>query len=179
MKILKFILTLLISVSITSCSSDESTPPFDLTSSNFAGSYDINSITYKEVETITSSSGNSSIVLTTINGVADSFDDISFVINANGTFTASGKYRNVITEKPNTGSTITDNEIIVFNASGTYQLNTIDNTITFNQQSGDFIDGVFSIKSFKETGVTIEQEIIETDGNSTLTFNGSIGLIRK
>lgn len=179
MKKLKFILLLFISATILSCGDDSTPVVFSLSNVNVAGSYDINSITYEEVETVTSSSGNSSIILTTIRGIADSFDDINFVLNSNGTYTASGKYRIVITETPNVGSPITDNEIIVFDADGSYQLDTVNNTITFNQQNGDFIEGVFNISTFNQNSVIMGQEDIDIDGNTTLTFKGNISLVRK
>jgi hypothetical protein len=179
MKFLKFILVLCISISIYSCGDDSSDPPLVLSNVTIEGTYDITSIIVAQVETVASSSGNSNVILTTITGVADSFDDINFTLNVNGTYTAVGGYRVVTTEVPNGGSPILDNEIIIIDASGSYQLNTTNNTINFNPTSGEFIEGEFAINTFTQTAVIISQEDIEVDGNTTYTFKGSIGLLRK
>ncbi|TXD52413.1 MULTISPECIES: hypothetical protein [unclassified Polaribacter] len=178
MKNLKFILTLIICVSISSCGDDTSAPPFTLSSANIAGNYTINSINEEEEETATSNSGTVVNVSTTT-FVGDSFDDINFILNANGTYTASGKYRIVITETPNGGTPVNDFEIAVFDATGSYQINNIDNTITFNPSTGDFIEGLFTVITFTETSIKMTQEETDVDGGITTTLKANISLVRK
>lgn len=178
MKSLKFTLFLFISTIILSCGDDNSQPPFILSNANIAGTYDISSIEGEEKETATSNSGTV-VNISTTTFLADSFDDINFVINANGTYTASGKYRVVVTETPNGGTPVKDNEIIVFDTNGSYQINTTDNTITFNPNDGDFIEGLFKVITFAENSVNLTQEDEDIDGGITTTFKGNIGLVRK
>jgi hypothetical protein len=177
MKFFKFILVLLITVSITSCSETDE-PAFELINANIAGTYKIDKINTEKSETATASSG-AVVNLSTTTTVGDSFDDINIVINANGTYTASGGYRAVIKETPNGASSVTSNKIVVFEASGSYQLNITDDTITFNQQIGDFIEGKFDVTRFNQTSFTIEQENVTFDNSITSTSNESINLTRK
>lgn len=177
MKKLKLILALLVATTFSNCG-DDTTVSFTLSAENIAGAYDITSINAEEEETATSSSG-SVVNVSTTTIVGDSFDDINFIINTNGSYTAVGKYRVVITETPNGGSPVSENQIIVFDAAGSYQLDTMNNTITFSQQSGDFIEGTFNITSFNETSFLIGQEDVNVDGGITYTFKGEIKLVRK
>lgn len=181
MKNLKFILFLFIAATILSCSETED-PVYELTNANISGTYNIEKINIQTEETATASSG-AVVNLSTTTSVGDSFDDINIVINANGTYTASGGYRLIVTETPNGGSSEISNKIIVFNASGSYQLNTTDDTIIFNQLNavadGGFIEGKFDVAIFNQTSFTIEQETITTDNSNTSTTNESIKLTRK
>lgn len=179
MKFLKFIFILCISIALHSCREDANEPPLLLSNATIEGNYDITSMVVEQVETVASSSGNSNLILTTITGVADSFDDINFALTANGTYTAVGGYRVVVTEVPNGESPITDTEIMIINASGTYQLDTTKNTITFNPTSGEFIEGEFGFNTFTSSSVIISQEDIEVNGNTTYTLKGTIRLVRK
>jgi hypothetical protein len=178
MKNIKFILILFLFVSITGCSDNASAPPFSLSATNMAGNYDIGAINAEEEETATSNSGTVVNVSTTT-FVGDSFDDINFALNTNGTYTASGKYRIVITETPNGGAPVNDFEIVVFDATGSYQINNIDNTITFNPSTGDFLEGLFTVVTFTETSITMTQEETDIDGGITTTLEASISLVRK
>lgn len=178
MKNLKFILILFLFVSITSCSDDASAPPFSLTAANMAGNYDIGAINAEEEETATSNSG-AVVNVSTTTFVGDSFDDINFVLHSNGTYTASGKFRTVIIETPNGGAPVNDFEIVIFDATGSYQINNLDNTITFNPSTGNFLDGLFTVVTFTETAIKMTQEETDIDGGITTTLKTNISLKRK
>lgn len=177
MKNLKFTLFLFISATILSCSDSEE-PTFELSNTNIAATYYIDRISSEKIETATSSSG-AVVNLSTTTSVGDSFDKINIVINSNGTYTASGGYRYVVTETPNGANSETSYKIIDFDASGTYQLNITDDTITFNEEAGNFIKGKFKINTFNQNSFTIEQEIVTFNNSNTITNNESIKLIRK
>lgn len=175
MKLLKFIFFLCVVTSITSCSDDEIAPNFPLSSENLVGNYEMNSRETQESEDATSSSG-ATVNLTNTSTVGDTFQ-LDFVLNANGTYTASGQYRIVSTITPNGGTSSEESEIIVINATGSYLLNS-DNTITFNPQTGAFFEGIFTIKTFNETSVILGQDQEEVQGNTTFTARITVGFIR-
>jgi hypothetical protein len=175
MKLLKFILFLCVVISITSCSDDETAPNFTLSSANLVGNYEMNSLEAQGSEDATSSSG-ATVNLTNTSTVGDTFQ-LDFALNANGTYTASGQYRTVSTITPNGGTPSEESTIIVINATGSYQLNS-DNTVTFNPQTGDFFEGIFTIKTFNETSVILGQDQEEVQGNTTFTAKVTVGFIR-
>ncbi|WP_299671598.1 hypothetical protein [uncultured Polaribacter sp.] len=179
MKNIKFILFLCISITLLSCGDNDDSPEFTLTTANIAGNYEISSIEVEEKETATGSSGASVDISTTIE-VGDSFDDVSFVMNANGTFTATGKFRSVETlTTVNGGTSAPVSSIIVFDSAGSYTINSSENTITFDETSGDFIDGEFKVVTFTENTVNITQEDMDVDGGITISSKESINLSRK
>lgn len=178
MKNLKFILMLGIGITIMSCGDAISEAPFTFSTENIAGSYDIASINAEEEETATSGSG-AVVNVSTTTFIGDSFDDINFVMNANGTYTASGKYRVVITETPNGGTPVKDFEIIVFQSNGSYQINNIENTITFSPNNGSFIEGLFTVVTFTKTTINMVQEKTTINGGITTTLEKTIRLKRK
>jgi hypothetical protein len=175
MKILKFIFFLCVVTSITSCDDDETAPNFPLSSANLVGNYEMNNLEAQGSEDATSSSG-ATVNLTNTSTVGDTFQ-LDFALNANGTYTASGQYRTVSTITPNGGTPSEESAIIVINATGSYQLNS-DNTITFNPQTGDFFEGIFTIKTFNETSVILGQDQEEVQGNTTFTAKVTVGFIR-
>ena len=175
MKFLKFIFFLCVITLITSCSDDETAPKFPLSSANLVGNYEMNNLETQGSEDATSSSGDT-VNLTKTSTVGDTFQ-LDFVLNANGTYTASGQYRTVSRITPNGGATSEESEIIVINATGSYQLNS-DNTITFNPQTGDFFEGIFTIKTFNETSVILSQDQEEVHGNTSFTAQATVGFIR-
>ena len=177
MKTLKFTIFLFLIISLTSCGSDDDEPTFVLSNANIAGTYSISSLTADETETATSSSG-SITVLTTIVTVGSIFQ-VNFVINSNGTYTASGEYLLDITETPNMAGSTHYNEIINFETSGAYQLNTTNNTITFNPANGEFLEGELNIVTFNENTISLTQEEIDVDSGLTTTSNGKITFTRK
>lgn len=161
-----------------SCGDDDDAPAFTLTNANIAGTYKFSSIETEEKETATGSSGTM-VDISTSKGIAKTFDDVAFVFNANGSYTASGKFVFEKTITPNGGSPTKDDEIIVFNASGTYVINTLNSTITFNQTTGDFIDEQFKVVTFSQKNITITQSDVDVDGPITTTNKLSIGLVRQ
>lgn len=178
MKNLTYILVLFISIALISCGDDNNTPAYLLSNANIAGTYEISSLEGEQNESATTTSGAVVNVFTSVI-VADSFDDVSFTLNSNGTYSATGAYRLVITETPNGGTTTTDNEIIVFDTTGTYSINNTTNTITFNPSNDEFVEGLFKVITFSETTFTITQEEIDVDGGITITSTARMALVRK
>ena len=175
MKVLKFIFFLCVVTSITSCSDDETAPKFPLSSANLVGNYEMNNLETQVSEDATSSSG-ATVNLTNTSTIGDTFQ-LDFVLNTDGTYTAFGKYRTVSTIIPNGGTPSEESDIIIIDATGSYQLNS-DNTISFNPQTGDFFDGIFTIKTFNETSVILSQDQEEVQGNTSFTAKVTVGFIR-
>lgn len=179
MKNLKFILLVCISSILLNCGdSNSGIPAFTLSNANIAGTYIISSIEGEENDTATTNSG-AVVTVFTSTITADSFDDMSFTLNSNGTYEASGEYRIVIKETPNGGATTTDTEIIVFDTTGTYSINNATNTITFNPSNDEFIDGLFEVITFNENTVTMTQEDIDVDGGITTTSKVRMTIVRQ
>jgi hypothetical protein len=177
MKLLKFIIALIVTVSFTSCGDGQDTPEFSLSSANLVGNYKMNSLTAEISEDAMSSNG-ATVNLTKISTVGDTFQ-LNLVMNANNSYTASGQYRVVSTITNNGEEPTEESEIVVIDASGgSYQLNS-NNTITFNPQDDEFFEGVFIIETFNETSIILSQKDIEVDGNTTFTVEAAAGFIRE
>jgi hypothetical protein len=177
MKIFKFILILFITVSITSCSSEEGEPTITLSNANIVGSYDISKLNIVEVESATSSAGVT-VELSKNTKIGDTFQ-VELEIKSNGTFTASGEYRSTSTVVPTPTNGQEDPKIININSSGSYELNTSLNTINFTQNEGDFIDGSFDITTFNETTVIMNQEATDIQGGITNEIKTNITFTRQ
>jgi hypothetical protein len=75
---------------------------------------------------------------------------------------------------------VTNTEIIDFSDSGSFQLNTTNNTITFNSSTGgDFIEGTLDIETFNETTIAFSQEIEEIIDEITTEIKASISFTRQ
>jgi hypothetical protein len=180
MKFLKYILVLLMAVSITSCGDESSAPSYMLSNANIAGSYVINSLSINtKVTSVTEVSGVPvPFTVATSTSTGDTFQ-VDFVLNINGTYTASGLYRIVSVVTPTVGGQVTNSEIISFTDSGSYELNTTNNTLTIISSTGDFIEGTMDIVTFNETTVSLSQETEVEVGAITTEINSRISLIRQ
>ena len=176
MKSLKIISFLFVLLAFINCGDDNATPPFLLSKTNLEGSYNIGSLTGQEKEDAKSSSG-AIVNLSTTNIVGDIFQ-LNLNLNSIGNYTATGSYSVVSTTTDANGDSSEEKQIFNADASGNFQLNTTANTITFNQTSGDFIEGVYTITTFNETTVTLTQEDVEEDGSLIYTRNITITFVR-
>ena len=157
------------------CSDENPAPIYPLTQQNLAGTYniqsmraDLNATAVVQGATVPVSSGNV---------VGDTFQ-VSFIINTDGTYTASGQYRITTTVTPIGSAPVTNTEIVVFNDSGTYTLNTSNNTITMTSSNSDFFEGTLQIQTFNETSFSLSQEITEVNGGVTGTAAYTIVFVR-
>ena len=181
MKFFKFILVLLIAVSITGCSNNDSNEPlFVLSNDNISGTYNINSFNIEtNVTSVTDVAGvEVPFTVATSTSEGDTFQVI-FVLNANGSYTASGQYRVVSVVIPAVGSQFTNTEIIDFTDSGSYSLNTVNNTITFTSVQGDFLNGELEVVTFNETSFSLSQEEEEVVDKVTTEIKANISFIRQ
>jgi hypothetical protein len=176
MKILKFILVLFISASITSCSDNESNEPsFLLSNDNLAGTYEIKSFSAKAK--VTSVVSGLPITVNS-SSTGDSFQ-VDFIIDADGSYTVSGLYR-VVTMLTTIGSKpVTNIEILQVDDSGTYEIDSINGSITFTSSKGDLLKGTLNIVTFNETTFNLTQEVEETEGETTAAINANFSFIRK
>ena len=147
---------------------------------NYGNSYNINSLSIDtKVTAITNVAGVSvPVTVATATSKGDTFQ-VTFVLSANGSYTASGQYRIVSVISPTFGDQVTNTEIINFSESGTYQLNTTNNTITINSSTGDFIEGTLDIETFNETTVSFTQEMEEVVDGIKTEIKASISFTRQ
>lgn len=176
MKILKFILVLLITTSITSCGDNDSDEPsFILSNANLAGTYNIKS--FSENSKITTVISGFPISVNS-SSTGDIFQ-VDFIINADGSYTISGQYT-VVTKLTSLGSNpVTNSEILLVDDFGTYQINSINGTITFNSTIGDFIEGTLIVETFNDTTINLRQEKEEIEGDTTTEINSNFSFIRQ
>lgn len=176
MKLLKFILVLFISASITSCSDNNSGgPSFLLSNDNLAGTYNIKSFSAKAKVT----SVISGLPITVNSSSTGDTFQVDFIIDADGSYTIAGQYRietvlTTIGSKP-----VTNLEILVVDDAGTYQIDSINGSITFTSSKGDLLKGTLNIVTFNETTINLTQEVEETAGETTATINANFSFIRK
>ena len=180
MKILKFIFFLSFILLITSCSADNAdTTPFILSNENIIGTYNISEF---NIETkVTSSTDVSGVSIPFTVATSTSNGDIfqfSFVLNSDGTFSASGQFVIETEVTPATGDVITTQEIKNYTNSGTFTLNSENAKITFFSSMGDFLEGTYTILLFNETTLSLNQEAEESSGAITNEINRSISFIR-
>jgi len=176
MKNYKFVLLLFLSTFLVSCGDDNNDTPLLLSNANLAGTYTIGNLTGEEKETATSSTG-AVVDLATSTIVGDTFQ-VDLLINANGTYSISGLYREVKNTTPNGGSTTETTSILTTDTNGTYQLNGINNTITFTAINGDFLVDTYNVINFNNTIFSINQEVIETSGSNTITSSVTVDFVR-
>jgi hypothetical protein len=178
MKLYKSVLILFISVLFTYCSGDDTEVFIDLSNSTLSDTYSIKSLNEEIKEVATSAAAGTTVDVSTTSSIGDTFFEIDFVINANGTYTASGSYRMVSSIKPNGGDTVMENIIVSFDTAGTYTTNKTENTVTFSPNNGEFLKGEFNVLKFNETTVTLTQEVVEVNDPITNTINRTISLTR-
>ncbi len=165
MKILKFFLLAFTLVAFVSCSSDDDSSGDDvmvveLTNANLAGTYAITFYAGSSVTTVTATDG-SSVVTERENYSGDTFTDAIFVFNENGTFSASGSYRENSTLMVTGQAPQSDSVIVNIDLSGSYSLNNATRTITIDGQT-------FDVNTFNGTNLKVTGTVIETSGNTTV-----------
>jgi len=175
MKIFKFTLIALITITLLSCSDNSYEPELNLTNESLAGNYNI-TILNIDIESSAEVAGVTvTISNTTIDG--DTFQ-VDVIFNANGTYTAGGQYRVTSTVTPVATPPVTNTEIIVFNDSGSYSVNSDENTITFMIQDQALLSGTFNVTDFNENSISLSQQVEETVGEITSLINMNISLER-
>jgi hypothetical protein len=177
MKLFKKLLVVLFVVFIASCSSNDTTNEiYNLTNANIAGTYNIGSLNIDLKATAITS--GVPVTISTAKNIGDTFQ-VDFVMNVNGTYTASGQYRVVTTVTPITGAPITNSEIVVFSDSGSYNVNATTNEIGFTSKTDEFLDGTFKVTVFNENTFTLTQEFEEVDGSITTNGDAEVSFVRK
>lgn len=176
MKLFKIIFFICITATLSSCGDSDDGEDFTLSNTNIAGTYEMNAYRAEKSEDATSSSGSSVNLSKTVT-VGDTFQ-LNLVLSAAGTYTASGQYRTVATITPNGENSSEESKIVVVDVSGTYQLNAVDKTLVFNPQNDDFFKGLFTIKTFNENSLRLEQENLEVDGSITNTTELKAGFTK-
>ena len=180
MKLLKFIFFSSFILLIISCNDDNAyTTPFILSNENIVGTYNISEL---NIETkVTSTTDVAGVLIPFTVATSTSNGDIfqfAFVLNSDGTFSASGQFVLETEVTPATGDVVTNQEILNNINSGTYTLNSENAKITFVSSTGDFLEGTYNILIFNKTTLSLNQEIEELSGAITNEINTSISFIR-
>jgi hypothetical protein len=180
MKLLKFIFFSSFIVLFANCSDDNAyATPFILSNENIVGTYNISEL---NIETkVTSTTDVAGVLIPFTVATSTSNGDIfqfAFVLNSDGTFSASGQFVLETEVTPATGDVVTNQEILNNINSGTYTLNSENAKITFVSSAGDFLEGTYNILIFNKTTLSLNQEIEELSGAITNEINTSISFIR-
>ena len=182
MKLLKFIFFLSFIVLFTNCSDDNAyATPFILSNENIVGTYNISELNIETKVTSTTDVAGVLIPFTVATSISngDVFQ-FAFVLNSDGTFSASGQFVIETEVKVElTGDVVTNQEIVNNTNSGTYTLNSENAKITFVSSTGDFLKGTYNILTFNETVLSLNQEIEEVVDTITTEINTSISFIRE
>lgn len=176
MKLIKYILALCITISISSCSNNNSDVPFfELSKTNIAGTYNIKSLsTNAKASALVS---NLSVPVSTATSLGETFQ-VNFSLNADGTYIVSGSYVLASTITPSGLTPIKETTIISLEDSGSYEIDTIDSTITFYSSKENFIKGTFKVLVFNETTFYLTQDIEEEVGQITTAIKTNISFTR-
>ena len=181
MKLLKFIFFSSFLLLIISCNDDNAdTTPFILSNENIVGTYNISELNIETKVTSTTDVAGVLIPFTVATSISngDVFQ-FAFVLNSDGTFSASGQFVIETEVKVElTGDVVTNQEIVNNTNSGTYTLNSENAKITFVSSTGDFLEGTYNILIFNKTTLSLNQEIEELSGAITNEINTSISFIR-
>lgn len=159
-----------------SCGDGNENSELLLTNSNIAGTFTIESLTGEENETATSTTG-AVVDLATSFLLGDTFQ-VNLTINANGTYAIEGLYREVKTTTPNGGSTSEITSILTTDTTGNYQLNGIENTITFTANTGAFLVGTYTVNTLSQNRLSISKNSEESLGSNTIRRKIIIDFIR-
>lgn len=168
MKLAQTFLFLCSVVFFLSCTEKNETPTLVFSKDIVLGTFNITSIS-EEIEDTVITSGVEVDVSKTKNR-ADTFE-VDFTLNNNNTYSASGRYRKIITVTPTGKSSETSATIIVFSDSGTFSVDEIENTITFTASTEEFLNGTYFVTDFNTNGFTLEKETVTVNGQITSTSN--------
>jgi len=163
MNISKFLLVLVLTLSIVSCKKNDDGPePFLYNQTNLLGTYEMNYYVSTETETINI---NGLDIVTTTTTTGDTFEiEVSFL--ENGTYVTDGAFRQMYTVVVAGQTVETDSEIIIVdNETENFSVSSGSNLLVL---AGDN----YMVSNFSETGMTLTLETIETNGNGdTTVFN--------
>ena len=175
MKPIKHLLILFISVTFfTSCGNDDDgDTSFLLSEENLAGSYEFISL----IGTTTTTGTIGGIPVTAeATAIGDTFQ-VEFIINDNNTFSIEGQLR-ITTTVTAAGQSETDAEILVIDDTGSYVLDADEQTIQLFSNTGDLIEGLFSITLFNENQVTLVQTSSSEDDEISVESEIELRLMR-
>lgn len=178
MKFIKLVFILCITLVFTNCSEETTTTnlPFTLSTANIAGTYNISTYNSDIVNTVVTQ--DATVTVSNAKNVGDTFK-VDFTLNANGTYTAEGRYRVLGTVTPVGKDPIPSSDIIVFSDAGDFNVNVADGIIDFTSTTGEFLEDEFSFIAFNENSFSLTQQTEEVDAQITAVINTTISFERK
>jgi len=138
MKIFKLLIIAIAVTTLSSCSSDDDSPRVELTLENVAGTYQITLLNTSFELSRTASNGEE-VVIETETCEGDTFNSTRLILNADGTFTTTGSYREICELRIDGNTTTEDPEIVPFENSGSYSVNDTNNTFTLGGLVSDVV----------------------------------------
>ena len=172
MKFLKPQLWLVVLLMVfTACDNDDdNSNSVELTIENLAGTYNITFLENSTENTQIASNGEE-VVIETQDCIGDTFTNVQFTFNIDGTATFSGSFREVCLTTIN-GNVTEDSEIVDLEDMGPFSVNSTNNTIIFNGLSAD-------VTLFNGTDLQLEIIDIDTFEDETETFTSEIRMVRE
>lgn len=166
MKTARTILFFCFAILVFSCTEKEEAIKLSFSKDVVLGTFNIASINEEIEDTVLTSGVEVNVSKT--KSRADTFE-VDFTLNTDNTYTASGKYRKIITVTPTGLSSETSATIIVFSDSGTFSLNENENTITFDASSEEFLNGTYLVTSFDGSSFSLQKEEVTVIDQITST----------
>ena len=166
MKTARTILFFCFAILVFSCTEKEEAIKLAFSKDVVLGTFNITSINEEIEDTVLTSGVEVNVSKT--KSRADTFE-VDFTLNRDNTYTASGKYRKIITVTPTGKSSETLATIIVFSDSGKFSLNENENTITFDASSEEFLNGTYLVTSFDGSSFSLQKEKVTVIDQITST----------
>ncbi|PWG06027.1 hypothetical protein [Polaribacter aquimarinus] len=178
MKAFKYIITFFVAtITLIACSdNNDNIVALDLSATNVSGTYKISSLN-ADVTNTTVTQG-ATVIISTAKITSDTFE-VDFVLNKNGKFTVKGQYRKINTVTAANGDVTVIPKIINIDNSGSYTINTINRTISFNAINDNLLKGIFDVNFFNEDTLTVTQDSEAIDGSISTATTTKIIFVRK
>lgn len=151
-------------------------PKLPFSESNIIGTFNIQSINEEIIATVVTS--DVEVEVSRTKSRADTFE-VDFTLNDDGTYTVSGAYRKINTVTPTGKSSETTATIITITDSGVFSVNKIENKVTFNAKTKEFLNGTYLVTDFSDKMFTLQKEDVTVKDQITANSDIEISFVRQ